>query len=151
VKDRRWRLARLLPHWVAHVAGQLDGRALTTVVVSKAGTATLAPIPKQAAQAWWGELLQAWRAGMRRPLPFCVESAAAWLRCALPEKGEASEERAREEARKCHEAECGRDAYVARAFPDFDAFYGDDFAHWARTLLQPVRRAVGTPPAGEAP
>ena len=88
---------------------------------------------------------------MRQPLPFCVDSAAAWLRFALPEKGPVSEERAREEARRCHDSECGRDAYVARAFPDFDAFYGDAFAHWATTLLQPLRAAVGTPPKGDAP
>jgi hypothetical protein len=72
------------------------------------------------------------------------------LRFAVPEKGEASPERAREEARKCHESECGRDAYVARAFPEFDAFHGAEFETWARTLLRPLRDAVGAPPRGEA-
>ncbi|GAB3651361.1 exodeoxyribonuclease V subunit gamma [Ramlibacter alkalitolerans] len=151
VKDRRWRLARLLPHWVAHVAGHLAGQPLTTIVVSKAGCATLPAMAHAAALAWWQELLQAWREGMRRPLPFCVDSAAAWLRFIAPEKGEPAPERAREEARKCHEAECGRDPYLARAFPDFDAFHGDEFAHWAVTLLRPLRDAVGAPPKGDAP
>jgi len=150
VKERRWRLARLLPHWVAHVAGQIEGQALTTVVVSKAGTATLPPLAQAAALSWWKELLQAWREGMRRPLPFCVESAAAWLRYAAPEKGEPLPERAREEARKGHESECGHDAYLARAFPDFEAFYGDEFERWANTLLRPLRDAIGAPPRGEA-
>ncbi|MEJ8840160.1 exodeoxyribonuclease V subunit gamma [Ramlibacter sp. AN1133] len=150
VKDRRWRYARLLPHWVAHVAGHLEGQALTTVIVSKAGSATLHPIAHEAALAWWQELLAAWREGMRRPLPFCVDSAAAWLRFAAPEKGESSEDRARAEARKCHESECARDAYLARAFPDFEALDRDEFAHWATTLLRPLRDAVGAPPKGEA-
>jgi exodeoxyribonuclease V gamma subunit len=149
-KDRRWRFGRLLSHWVAHVAGQLEGEALTTIVVSKTGTATLQPLPRDEALAWWRTLLQAWREGMRRPLPFCIDSAAGWLRYALPERGEPARERAREEARKCHESECGRDAYLARAFPEFDAFVADDFGHWATTLLQPLRQRVGTPPKGEA-
>jgi exodeoxyribonuclease V gamma subunit len=150
VKDRRWRYARLLPHWVTHVAGQLEGKPLTTLVVSKAGAATLPPLAQEAALAWWRELLQAWREGMRRPLPFCVDSAAAWLRFAVPDKGEPARERAREEARKCHEAECGRDPYVARAFPDFDMFHGEEFERWAATLLAPLRDALGAPPKGEA-
>jgi exodeoxyribonuclease V gamma subunit len=87
---------------------------------------------------------------MRRPLPFCVDSASAWLRFAVPEKGAPSADRAREEARKCHESECGRDPYVARAFPDFEAFYGPEFERWATSLLQPLRAAVGTPPKGDA-
>ncbi|HET8744515.1 MAG TPA: exodeoxyribonuclease V subunit gamma, partial [Ramlibacter sp.] len=150
VKDRRWRLARLLPHWVAHVAGQLEGRPLTSVIVSKAGSATLPPLAQDAALAWWKDLLQAWREGMRRPLPFSVESATAWLRYAAPEKGEPSMDRAREEARKCHENECKRDPYLARAFPGFDAFYVDEFEHWAIKLLRPLRDALGAPPKGEA-
>jgi exodeoxyribonuclease V gamma subunit len=32
---------------------------------------------------------------------------------------------------------------AARAFPDFDALWaGGEFAHWARTLLGPLRQAL---------
>ena len=150
VKERRWRYARLLPHWVAHVAGHLQGQPLTTLVVSKAGVATLPPLVPQEAGAWWNALLDAWREGMCRPLPFCVDAAAGWLRHAAPEKGAPALDKAREEARKGHEAECAYDAFLARAFPDFDAFFGADFEHWAATLLQPLRDDVGAPPRGDA-
>jgi exodeoxyribonuclease V gamma subunit len=87
-------------------------------------------------------------------LPFCVASAAAWLRHALPDKGgpvsDATLAKARDEARKCHEAECEHDPYLARAFPDFDAFFGPEFEHWAKALLQPLRACLGTAKAEAA-
>jgi exodeoxyribonuclease V gamma subunit len=151
---RRWRLGKLLPHWVAHVAGQLQGEELTTIVVSKAGTAVLPPLPSEQVQQTWEALMQAWQQGLRRPLPFCVDSAAAWLRHAVPDKGGAPSEaalaKAREEARKCHDTECGRDPYLARAFRDFDTLFGEEFEHWARALLLPLRERIGTPAKGDA-
>jgi exodeoxyribonuclease V gamma subunit len=153
-KARRWRDGKLLPHWVAHLAGHLGGRAMTTVIVSKAGTAQLPPLSADEGRAAWSALMQAWQQGLRRPLPFCVDSASAWLRHAVPDKAghvtQATLARAREEARKCHESECGHDAYLMRAFPDFDAMFGDEFIAWAQALLQPLRAKVGTPTKGDA-
>jgi exodeoxyribonuclease V gamma subunit len=151
---RRWRFGTLLPHWIAHLAGQLQGEDLTTIVVSKAGTSVLRPLASEQVQEAWEALLQAWQQGLQRPLPFCVASAAAWLRHALPDKGgpvsDATLAKARDEARKCHEAECEHDPYLARAFPDFDAFFGPEFEHWAKALLQPLRACLGTAKAEAA-
>ncbi|MCG2593437.1 exodeoxyribonuclease V subunit gamma [Ramlibacter sp. XY19] len=135
----RWRHDRLLPHWVAHVAGHLQGEPLATVVVSKAGTARLAPLTVQAARDYWDRLLEAWEQGMRQPLPFSVQPASAWLR-----KGE------REAAQQAHEEQRERNAYLARAFPRFDAMLADDgLEHWAEALLRPLVDALGAPPRSE--
>ncbi|MDB5861078.1 MAG: exodeoxyribonuclease subunit gamma, partial [Ramlibacter sp.] len=144
VRDRNWRYDKLLPHWVAHLAGHLHGETLTTVVVSKAGTATLAPLSHDQALAHWDRLLDAWEQGLCLPLPFAVQAACAWLR-----KGDA------EAARACYEdhdpdnmkfGERDRNAYLARAFADFEALWADgELAHWAEALLRPLVDALGVP------
>ena len=150
VKDRAWRFDRLLPHWVAHLAGHLDGVPLRTVILSKKGSATLPPLATQEVFGWWSAVLQAWERGMRGPLPFNVQVAAAWLRCMLPSKGEADPARALQAARKAHALECERDAYLARAWPGFDALWADGaLGQWTRELLLPLREHVGAPPKVE--
>ena len=43
------------------------------------------------------------------------------------------------------------DAYLARAFPDFEALWADGaFAEWTLALLKPMSDAVGRAPAKEA-
>ncbi|MFM8767322.1 MAG: exodeoxyribonuclease V subunit gamma, partial [Rubrivivax sp.] len=64
VKDGRYRAEKLAAAWVAHLAGHLNGEALTTVVVSKAGTATFSPLSLPQAEQAWGDLLAAWQEGM---------------------------------------------------------------------------------------
>jgi exodeoxyribonuclease V gamma subunit len=144
VRERNWRYDKLLPHWVAHLAGHLGGEGLTTVVVSKAGTATLQPLSHAQALECWERLLDAWEQGLRLPLPFAVQAACAWLR-----KGDA------EAARACYEdhdpdnmkfGERDRNAYLARAFPNFEALWADgEMAHWAEALLRPLVDALGVP------
>jgi exodeoxyribonuclease V gamma subunit len=154
-KVRRWRYDKLLPHWATHLAGHLAGEALTTLVVSKAGTARLPPLEPQDVLAWWWALLQAWQDGLRRPLPFSVESAGAWLRTIAAAEGgvpsQALQDKAREAARSCHAAECKHDAYLARAWPVFDAMWGDgeQFQRWAQELMAPLRDQLGTPPKAD--
>jgi exodeoxyribonuclease V gamma subunit len=153
VRERRWRYDRLLPHWLAHLAAHLEERSSSTIILSKAGQATLRPLQKDQAQRWWAEWMQAWQQALCRPLPLTVDTAIAWLRFAAPDKGGAVTDamlaRAAEEARKCHETECERNPYLARAFPTFEAFAGDDFAHWAEVLLRPLRDHVGAAPKEE--
>jgi exodeoxyribonuclease V gamma subunit len=150
IKDKHYRTDKLAAAWVAHLAGHLGGEPLTTVVVSKAGTATLPPLsPLQAEQAWQ-DLLGAWQEGMTRPLPFVQRCSDAWW-VALLKEG-ANSAKPRDAARKAYEhhdpehgasAERELNACAARAFPDFDALWaGGEFAHWARTLLGPLRQAL---------
>ncbi len=147
VKDRAWRFERLLPHWVAHLAGHLHGEGLTTVIVSKAGSATLPPLQPEPVVDWWAAVLQAWREGMQAPLPFDVQVACAWLRYAMPAKGAPDPALAEEAARRAHAQQAERDAYFARAWPDFDRFYaGSAFRDWTFALLLPLRAHLGAPP-----
>lgn len=150
-KTRSYRYERLLPHWVAHLAGHLDGEALTTIILSKKGSATLPPLRMEEVLAWWSALLDAWQEGQRRPLPFSVQSACAWLRHSIPPDGKLqapdAEQKALDAARACHAQDCERDPYLARAFPEFDDLWaGGDMANWTQALLEPLRDQVGAPP-----
>jgi exodeoxyribonuclease V gamma subunit len=157
-KQRRYRHDKLVPHWVAHLAAHVAGLRITTVIVSKAGSATLLPLDAVQAQAWWDALLAAWQEGLQRPLPFAVRSACAWLRHAQPDDPEDAVGAAREEARACYEdhapefkrfAECADCAYLRRAYPDFASLWQDgEFRRFAETLLRPMVNSVGK--AGQA-
>lgn len=151
VANKRYRRDRLVAPWVAHLAAHLAGEPMTTVVVSKAGTATLMPLSDAAAQAAWAALLAAWQDGLRRPLPLAVRSAFAWL-----DEGGASagpdDAAAWEAARACFEdgdtgsgrpGERDANAYLARAFVNFQALWADgEFAQWALALLAPLDAAL---------
>ncbi|MFC4277315.1 exodeoxyribonuclease V subunit gamma [Achromobacter aloeverae] len=84
VPKGRYRADKVVGHWVAHVAAQLGGQPVTTLVISKAGDIEFAPVPLERARAWLGLWLAAWEAGMRRPLPLAVGAAFEWL-TRLPE------------------------------------------------------------------
>ncbi|MGI9153642.1 MAG: exodeoxyribonuclease V subunit gamma, partial [Rubrivivax sp.] len=85
IKDGRYRTDKLAAAWVAHLAGHLNGEALTTVVVSKAGTATFSPLSLPQAEHAWHDLLGAWQEGMTRPLPFVQACSDAWWLSQLKE------------------------------------------------------------------
>ena len=150
IKDGRYRTDKLAAAWVAHLAGHLNGEALTTVVVSKAGTATFSPLTLPQAEQAWGDLLAAWQEGMTRPLPFVQACSDAWWLSQLKEGADSA--KPRDAARKAYEhhepehgarAEREQNPCAARAFPDFEALWaGGEFAHWARTLLGPLRQAL---------
>lgn len=167
IKDGRYRTDKLAAAWVAHLAGHLNGEALTTVVVSKAGTATFSPLSLPQAEQAWGDLLAAWQEGTTRPLPFVQACSDAWWLSQLKEGADSA--KPRDAARKAYEhhepehgarAEREQNPCAARAFPDFEALWaGGEFAHWARTLLGPLRQALpvtkakgrGAPISGGAP
>jgi exodeoxyribonuclease V gamma subunit len=172
-KTGTFRTDKLAAAWVAHLAAHvgsaLGAQGLTTLVVSKNGTARFAPLGLSEARQAWGDLLQAWREGMTRPLPFVQTSSDAWWRKVLQAGAdspsdsqfalESAREAARESARKAYEhhdpehgafSERESNPCAARAFPDFEALWAaGEFAHWARTLLGPMRRSLGAdgPPA----
>jgi exodeoxyribonuclease V gamma subunit len=150
IKDKHYRTDKLAAAWVAHLAGHLNAEPLTTVVVSKAGTATFSPLSLAQAEQAWGDLLGAWEEGMTRPLPFVQKCSDAWWVALLKEGADSA--MPRDAARKAYEhhdpehgayAERELDACAARAFPNFEALWaGGEFAHWARTLLGPMRQAL---------
>jgi exodeoxyribonuclease V gamma subunit len=150
IKDRRFRTDKLATAWVAHLAGHLSGAPLTTVVVSKAGTATFSPLSLPQAEQAWRDLLIAHEEGMTRPLPFVQRCSDAWWVALLKDGGDRA--KAQDAARKAYEhhdpehrayAERELNPSAARAFPDFEALWaGGEFAHWARTLLGPMRQVL---------
>ncbi|TFZ05064.1 exodeoxyribonuclease V subunit gamma [Ramlibacter rhizophilus] len=155
VKNKHWRLDKLAGHWVMHLAGHLGGQAMSSIVCSKAGTLRLSPLAPDQARAIWQDLAAAMAEGLARPLPFAMQAACAWI-AAVDGKGEAA---AREAARRCYEdhepafgqeAECRRDPYLGRAFPDFATLWSEgEFARLAERLLRPLQQAPRNRP--EAP
>lgn len=156
---RAWRLDKLLPHWAAHIAGHLDGGRLQTWVISKAGRAVFLPLSEEEVVDTWAVLLQACEEGMRRPLRFSVDTASAWLKAVAASDGNPPADAAgRDAAARAHALETrpsrqrDADAYLARAWPDFDDFWadGEEFRRWALGLLRPLRAHLGEPPKDEA-
>ncbi|HEY1610417.1 MAG TPA: exodeoxyribonuclease V subunit gamma, partial [Paraburkholderia sp.] len=151
VKDRQYRGDRLIAYWVAHLAAQLAAGEVTTMVVSKVGDVEFAPLPLEVARAHLLALLRAWDDGMCRPLPLAARTAFAWLR-RLPEGLASAADAPRdawEAARLVYEGssrqpgECDQNAYLQRAYPDFDALVASgEFAALALELLLPLHRAI---------
>ncbi|ACT06870.1 exodeoxyribonuclease V, gamma subunit [Dickeya chrysanthemi Ech1591] len=144
---RSYRLDKLLPFWVTHLAGHLDGLPLHSTLVSKNGTVHLPALMPEQAKAYWQTLMEAWQAGMRYPLPLAVKTGFCWLEAGgepdQPPDGEAGKA-----ARQCYEdhdpdnrkfAESASNPYLARAFPTFEHLWADGaFARWAQQLLAPL-------------
>jgi len=151
VKDRQYRGERLIAYWVAHLAAQCAAGDVTTVVVSKVGSVEFAPVPAALAQQRLLALLRAWDDGMRRPLPLAARTAFAWLR-KLPDAAARAADAppdAWDAARTVYEGgarqpgECDVNAYLQRAYPDFDALAASgEFATLALELLLPLHRAI---------
>lgn len=151
VKDKKYRGDKLVAYWVAHVAAQLAVGEVTTVIVSKAGKAEFSPVAPDVARAYLVALLGAWDEGARRPLPLAVKTAFAWLR-RLPDTFDGTRAsvppEAWADARTAFEGnmrspgECRQNAWLRRAFPEFETLIGnDEFMTLATTLLLPVQRA----------
>lgn len=150
VKNRRYRRDKLLPYWVAHVAGHLGGEALSTVIVSKAGTVTLAPLSSEDARLYWDVVLQAWQQGLTMPLPLALRTGLAWLEAQGP-AGDTPQSVGWQKARACYEgddsmfsrAEKADSPYLARAFPRFEDLWAEgEFVRWTQALLGPLDGAV---------
>ncbi|SLM62884.1 MULTISPECIES: exodeoxyribonuclease V subunit gamma [Dickeya] len=143
---RSYRFERLLPFWVMHLAGHLNGQPLHTTVVSKNGTVHLNALTPMQAETYWQALLTAWHAGMAAPLPLAVKTGFAWLEAGgTPELAIDSD--AGRAARACYDehdpparrAESVQNPYLARAFVDFDALWSEGaFARWVDPLLAPL-------------
>jgi exodeoxyribonuclease V gamma subunit len=172
IKDRKYRGDRLIAYWVGHLAAQLAAGAVTTVIVSKVGSVEFTPLAEDVARAHLLTLLRAWDEGTRKPLPLAVRTAFAWLRKrpgaldfadAGSRAGAGGEHdfsgggealaaqlnEAREAARLTYDGvgrqagERQTNAYLSRAYPDFDALAeSGEFETLAVALLLPLHRAI---------
>ena len=172
IKDRKYRGDRLIAYWVGHLAAQLAAGAVTTVIVSKVGSVEFTPLAADVARSHLLTLLRAWDEGTRKPLPLAVRTAFAWLRKrpgaldfaevgglagADGERGHgdggdtlaAQLNEAREAARLTYDGvgrqagERQTNAYLSRAYPDFDVLAASgEFETLAVALLLPLHRAI---------
>ncbi len=151
--NNRYRLDKVLPAWVFHVAGHVSGQPLTTVLISKNGTVTLKPLDPEGAKQYLLTLLQAYVTGLRVPTPLAVKTGFAWLskqtnvvqgpleRCD-PEAAKAA--RQTYESGYNSQGEMAYNPYLQRLFPSFDALWSDGALSRACVeLLKPLRDCVG--------
>ncbi|MFO6143336.1 exodeoxyribonuclease V subunit gamma, partial [Pseudomonas aeruginosa] len=136
----------LVRHWLQHLALQRLGQPVSSVLVSQTGTLEIPPLPSERAGEYLDQLIDAWRQGMRQPLPVACRTAFAWLASG----GAAEPEKAMREARKRYEGGFGMGGEVdaspalARVYPDFDRLLASgEFAHWAEQLYAPLLAALG--------
>lgn len=119
VSDRnRYRFKALLGAWVEHVAAHVQGRSLTTLLISPKGQVTFEPLSPEAAQAIWQDWWACWRTGMQAALPVDVNAAGAWLRSGSDPREDGG---AWQAAREAYDRTIERDLYLRRCYPDFAA------------------------------
>ncbi|WP_260959704.1 exodeoxyribonuclease V subunit gamma [Pseudomonas citri] len=139
-KTRKWH--RLIRPWVNHLVACASGLSLTTALVASDDSLLLAPFDEAPARKLLGDLLQAWQAGMRQPLPVAVKTAFAWLGQSEPDKAEAAARKTYEGDGQNSEGERRESPALARQFADFDALMADEtFPDWCDALYRPLLEA----------
>ncbi|NNA58220.1 exodeoxyribonuclease V subunit gamma [Pseudomonas koreensis] len=137
IKSRKWH--RLTKPWVNHLVASASGLTLTTALVASDDTLLLEPMEQDRAMRFLGDLLLAWQAGMRQPLPIAVKTAFAWLAQTDPLKAEAAARKAYEGDGQNSEGERRESPALSRQFADFDALIADEtFSGWCDALYRPL-------------
>ena len=140
VKNRKWH--RLTRPWVNHLVACASGIPISTALVASDDSLLLEPLEKGAALQTLGHLLQAWRAGMRQPLPIAVKTAFAWLGQTDPLKADAAARKAYEGDGQTTDGERRETPALPRQFADFDALIADEtFPDWCNALYKPMLEA----------
>ena len=140
IKSRKWH--RLTKPWVNHLVACASGLTLTTALVASDDTLLLEPMERDRAVRFLGDLLLAWQAGMRQPLPIAVKTAFAWLAQTDPLKAEAAARKAYEGDGQTSEGERRESPALSRQFADFDALIADEtFSGWCDALYRPLYEA----------
>ena len=135
---------KLIASWIIHLLAHAQGLAMTSRVVGLDAQIVLPAIDAAQAAPWLDELLGALRQGMNAPLPLARRTAFAWLQAG-------DEDKARKQALLAYEGntfahiagEVDDDAYLARAWPSFDALLAGGFVNWLslyRPLLEIARQ-----------
>ncbi|WP_295374590.1 exodeoxyribonuclease V subunit gamma [uncultured Pseudacidovorax sp.] len=130
-------------HWPAHLALNWAAGPTRTVLVSESGTLVLPAMTRADADEALGQLVDAWLAGLRLPLPLACRTGFAAL----------AEDMAGPAARMAYDGGMQRQGEgerpaLARAYPDFaalDSARTDDgrgLLDWAQALYGPLWRRV---------
>ncbi|KMY85924.1 Exodeoxyribonuclease V gamma chain [Candidatus Paraburkholderia calva] len=144
VDGSAYRYSRLVGPWVEHLAANFANGGVTTVVVSKKGTATLAPLSGELARDHLATLMRCWETGMARPLRFALETSLKWLIESRIEPATAeAKARAKYEGDSFTAGEVRQSPSLHRAYPGFAALAASgEFAALAAQLLAPMLDAV---------
>ena len=151
-KERRYQWRNALRAWVRHLASQIDGEPVTTLLLTPSGDARLEPVPADEARTRLEALLLAWWQGMHGPLPVALNAGMAWLDHdgppALPDDSDPQPLKAWGEAVKAFEKDVEYNAYVGRCYDSFEALWsGGAFAHWAHRLYADLHAGIRKRPA----
>lgn len=119
---------KLIAAWIIHLLAHAQGLDMSTRVIGIDAQLLLPTIARDAATRWLDELLAALRDGMNAPLPLARRTAFAWLQAG-------DEDKARSQAQAAYEGnsfakrrgELDEDAYLARAWPSFEALLAGGF------------------------
>jgi exodeoxyribonuclease V gamma subunit len=147
-RTRKWH--RLIRPWVNHLVACANGLSMTTALVASDDSLLLNPFDESVARNLLGDLLQAWQAGMRQPLPIAVKTAFAWLGQSDPDKAESAARKAYEGDGLTSEGERRESPALARQYADFDALAADEtFPDWCDALYRPLLEAPWRSLTGE--
>jgi exodeoxyribonuclease V gamma subunit len=140
IKNRKWH--RLTKPWVNHLVACASDLSLTTALVASDDTLLLEPLEPARATRFLGDLLLAWQAGMRQPLPIAVKTAFAWLSQSDPLKAEAAACKAYEGDGQTTDGERRESPALLRQFADFQSLLADEtFSGWCDALYRPLYEA----------
>lgn len=140
IKTRKWH--RLIRPWVNHVVACACGLPLSTGLVASDDTLLLSPLDTSSAREILGNLLLAWHAGMRKPLPVAVKTAFAWLGQTDPAKAQAAASKAYEGDGLTTDGERRETPALTRQFPDYATLVAsEEFEGWCETLYRPLINA----------
>ncbi|MGY6274201.1 exodeoxyribonuclease V subunit gamma [Methylomonas sp. MgM2] len=155
IEKNKYRHDKLISAWIYHLSGHLFGQPMTSHLIGKNGRVVLPPLDPEFARLHFQDLIAAYAAGLRAPLPLAVKTSFAWL----ANHGEAFEgpvdtcpyEKAVGAALSAYEGgyfsgELASNYYLQRVFPSFDCLWSrGDFTVWTDRLLKPIWNNVGAP------
>jgi exodeoxyribonuclease V gamma subunit len=142
-KDGKLRHEKLLSAWVIHLLANANGLHMQTRLIGADAQARLNALSPEDATAQLDALLAALHEGMQSPLPIARKTAFAWLQ---------SPKNPVTAAKACYEGnsfahipgEVGEDAYLARAWPSFEALQTGGFERWLALYQAVIDAASGS-------
>lgn len=130
VKDKKYRYGAIVPHWLDHLAANVFGHAVNTVVISPVGNLYLETMPPDAAQAIWDKLWAAYFTGLEKPLPVQIDTAYTWL-----QQNQENMDLAYAKTKETFDKYMSHNYYLGRNFGSFEQLFADPgFNEWAHTL-----------------
>lgn len=154
IDKKQYRRDKLIPAWLRHLAGHLDGNSLTTIVIGKNGQAVLSPLKPEQARGYMIALLEAYAEGLSSPLPLASKTGFVWLHkqgevyhgplADCPSQNAVSAAAKNYQGDEFSTGELSYNAYLQRVYPSFEQLWSQgQFSHWAQRLLSPMLSRIG--------